>query len=117
MTVQLNNKRDSYIGQHRTAQIAITVMDPIVRNQTNYRVIGNAVMFRNKGTAEVVINGGLSLASGEAVGFNLNNAYDIIVQNFSIMFDGVGVNRLEVVIMEAANCSELDDYVQNIRIR
>lgn len=110
-------KRSEIVGAHRIAQQAIVINSPVVENETNYRVVANAVIFRNSGTSNVELNGGWSLSPGEAVAFNCNNAYDVIVQNFTIMFSGAGVNRLEVATMETANCPALDNYIQNIRIR
>jgi len=99
------------------AQQLVTIREPIVTNQSNYRVIGNSIILKNTGTAEVVIDNGWTLASGEAIAFNCPNAFDVLVQNFTIIFDGVGVNRLEVAVIETANCPEIDNYIQNINIR
>lgn len=98
-------------------QHKITVLEPITQNTLNLRIIGNSVIFRNAGTAQITIDYGWTIAAGESIAFNLNNRFDVLAQNFSIVFAAGGVNRLETAVISVANCPELDSYVQNIKVR
>lgn len=98
-------------------QQRLVVMAPITENMLNFRFVGNAVLFQNVGTTQAVIDGGFTIPAGEARSFHGDNPGVIFVQNISIRFTGVGVNRLEVVTIITSNDPDIDNYIEDLTIR
>lgn len=100
-----------------TVQQKFVVMEPITQNKMNFRLIGNAVLFQNVGTTQAVLDNGFTIPAGEARSIHSDNPFVVIAQNISVMFSGVGVNRLEVVILVTTNNPDVDNYIENLTIR
>lgn len=98
-------------------QQRMVVIAPITDNRMNFRFVGNAILFQNTGTTQAVIDNGFTIPAGEARSIHSDNPFVVFAQNISIMFSGVGVNRLEVVIIMTSNEPEIDNYLENLSIR
>lgn len=99
------------MNEANVVQQKATFLEPITENKVNFRVAGNSVIFRNKGTSEVEIDHSSTIAPGETLSLNTDNPYCILVQNITVTF-GAGINRLEVIVIATAGIKELDNYVE-----
>jgi len=79
-------------------QINVTILDPIIENEKRV-IVGNSIVISNIGDDDVVINRGLTIASGKAIEFKTGEDGNVIVLDFSFIFEGSGVNpKVEVIV-------------------
>jgi len=97
-------------------QQKIVALEAVTENKANFRLFGNAALFQNVGTSDVVIDNSMTIPPGESRSFNTDTPDVLIAQNINIMF-GAGINRLEIIVMVTANNPQLDNYVKDMQIR